>query len=164
MLFGWPSRVALLLHESTRYQVLAELKAHYDTNEELKAMDSRHLRGMLLRCPFRLRCVRQIVEPFRANCWAANHRVLETISLREGGFKQSVEVKGRRGGGEGGGWWVVGGGVVVCVCLGCAVSVLGAWCVFLSWDGVVVVCVCVLFFGGRGVCCSLEARGGVCCS
>ena len=26
LLFGWPSRPALLVHESTRYQVLAELK------------------------------------------------------------------------------------------------------------------------------------------
>ena len=48
---------------------------------------------MLLRIPFRLPCVRQIVEPLRANGWAANHRVLETISLREGGIKQSRVVE-----------------------------------------------------------------------
>ena len=81
LLLGWPSRAALLLHDSTRYQVLAELKAHYETCEKLKAMDSRHLRGMQPRSPLRLPCVRQIVEPLRASGWAANHRVLETISL-----------------------------------------------------------------------------------
>ena len=70
-----------------------ELKAHYETYEELKAMDSRHLRGMLLRSPFRLPCVPQIVVPLRANGWAANHRVLQTISLREGGLKQSRVVE-----------------------------------------------------------------------
>ena len=93
LLFGWPSRLALLLHESTMYEVFAELTAHYETNEELKARDSRHLRGTQLRSPCRRPCVWEIAELLRANGWAANHRFLETISLGEGGLKQSRVVE-----------------------------------------------------------------------
>ena len=34
------------------------------------------------------------MDPLRANGWAANHRGLETLSLREGGFKHRVVENG----------------------------------------------------------------------
>ena len=65
----------------------AELKAHYETCDEPKATDLRHLKGMLLRSPFRLPCIRQNVESSRANGWARKP------PLREGGFKQGRVVE-----------------------------------------------------------------------
>ena len=44
LLFGWPSRAALLLHESTRFQVLADLKAHHETMKSSRPW-TRGIRG-----------------------------------------------------------------------------------------------------------------------
>ena len=61
--------------------------------KELKAMDSRHLRSMLLRSPFRLPCVRQMVEPFRANGWPPTTVSWKQFHFERVGFKQSRVVE-----------------------------------------------------------------------
>lgn len=89
LLYGWPGRFASLLDEGSKSDALADLRGHFETYQEAEQVGTKYLKSKCERGPFRLPCVRQIVEPIRANGWEVPESVLNKIRVREGGFKQS---------------------------------------------------------------------------
>lgn len=89
VLFGWPGRLGMLLDSRFRLKACEELRAHSEAYDQAQLLGTKYLASRCSRSAFRLPCVRQIVEPLKANGWRVTDAILDKLRAREGGFKQS---------------------------------------------------------------------------